>query len=77
MNLIFLLLLFQDIHMSEYILTGFHSTLGHLKAQTSSQVQAQAAAKVIERLIPDKATLFQVTVDPKLGPVGKDTFKVP
>lgn len=63
--------------MSEYNLTGFHSTLGHLKTQTSLQDQAQAAAGVIERLIPDKARLFQVTVDPKLGPVGKDTFKVP
>jgi alpha-N-acetylglucosaminidase len=47
-----------------------------LKAQTSPEVQAEAAAGVIERLIPDKASLFQVTVDPKLGPVGKDTFKV-
>jgi len=70
-------MLFQDIHMSEYILTGFHSTLGHLKPQASPEVQAEAAAGVIERLIPDKARLFQVTVDPKLGPVGKDTFKVP
>jgi hypothetical protein len=63
--------------MSQCILTGFHYTLGHLKPQTSPQVQAQAAAEVIERLIPDKAGLFQVTVDPKIGPVGKDTFKVP
>ena len=55
---------------------GFHSTLGHLKAQTSPWVQAQAAAGVIERLVPDKASLFQVTVDPSVGPVGKDTFKV-
>lgn len=55
---------------------GFHSTLGHLKPQASPEVQAEAAAGVIERLIPDKARLFQVTVDPKLGPVGKDTFKV-
>jgi len=58
-------------------LTGFHSTLGHLKPQTRPEVQAQAAAGVIKRLIPDKARLFEVTVDPKLGPVGKDTFKVP
>ena len=63
--------------MSEYNLTGFHSTLGHLKPQTRPEVQAQAAAGVIKRLIPDKARLFEVTVDPKLGPVGKDTFKVP
>lgn len=56
--------------------TGFHSTLGHLKAQASPQIQAQAATGVIKRLIPDKAELFQVTVDPRLGPVGKDTFKV-
>ena len=62
--------------MSEYNLTGFHSTLGHLKTQRSPQVQAQAAAGVIERLIPDEARLFEVIVDPKLGPVGKDTFKV-
>jgi hypothetical protein len=62
--------------MLEYNLTGFDSTLGYLKAQTSPQVQARAAAGVIERLIPDKSRLFQVTVDPKLGPVGKDTFKV-
>ncbi|XP_021938138.1 alpha-N-acetylglucosaminidase isoform X2 [Zootermopsis nevadensis] len=55
---------------------GFHSTLGHLKAQASPQIQAQAATGVIKRLIPDKAELFQVTVDPRLGPVGKDTFKV-
>jgi len=63
--------------MSEYNFTGFHSTLGHLKPQTSPEVQAKAAVGVIERLIPDKARLFQVTVDPELGPAGKDTFKVP
>lgn len=63
--------------MSEYNLAGFHSTLGRLKPQTSPEVQAQAAAGVIERLIPEKAGFFQVTVDPTLGPVGKDTFKVP
>lgn len=55
---------------------GFHSTLGHLKARASPQIQAQAAVGVIERLLNNKARLFQVTVDPKLGPVGKDTFKV-
>lgn len=55
---------------------GFHSTLGHLKARASPQIQAQAAVGVIERLVKSKARLFQVTVDPKLGPVGKDTFKI-
>jgi hypothetical protein len=55
---------------------GFQSTLGHLKAQTGPQIQAQAAIGVIERLLEHKARLFQVTVDPEFGPVGKDTFKV-
>jgi hypothetical protein len=55
---------------------GFQSTLGHLKARASPQIQAEAAIRVIERLIKNKAIHFQVIVDPKVGPVGKDTFKV-
>jgi hypothetical protein len=79
MSLLVLLLFphfLEIIYCANITSTGFHSTLGHLKAGASLQVQAQAATGVIERLVPDKAGLFQVTVDPKLGPVGKDTFKV-
>ena len=55
---------------------GFESVLGHLKPQSSPEVQEEAAAGVVKRLIPDKANLFNVRVDPNIGPAGKDTFKV-
>ncbi|PSN53363.1 Alpha-N-acetylglucosaminidase [Blattella germanica] len=54
----------------------FQSTLGHLRARTSSEIQEKAAKGVIERLIPDKADLFHITINPDIGPAGKDTFKI-
>ncbi|KAJ4434463.1 hypothetical protein ANN_23025 [Periplaneta americana] len=72
-------LLFTVIFTTYFIFIAgddFYVTLGHLKVQTSDRVQTEAANGVVRRLISDKASLFQLTVDPNLGPVGKDTFKI-
>ncbi|XP_074025966.1 N-acetyl-alpha-glucosaminidase isoform X1 [Leptinotarsa decemlineata] len=55
---------------------AFHDTLGHIKPQTSPEVQAKSAYEVIRRTIPGRADEFFIEVDPKLGPIGKDTFEV-
>lgn len=39
----------------------------HVKPNTSEIIQTQAANDVIRRLIPDKAHLFNITVDFKLS----------
>lgn len=54
----------------------FHETLGHLKARSSPEVQAQAVRSLIERLVGDDARFFVIDVDPNFGPEGKDTFRV-
>ncbi|XP_057318664.1 alpha-N-acetylglucosaminidase [Microplitis mediator] len=54
----------------------FQSTLGHLKPQSSPDLQAEAARKLIERIIGENSTHFSVYVDPNLGPIGKDTFEI-
>ncbi|EFN75548.1 Alpha-N-acetylglucosaminidase [Harpegnathos saltator] len=56
---------------------AFQSTLGHIKAHISPEVQTEAAKDVVRRLLGNKtAELFVVAVDNDLGPAGKDTFKV-
>ncbi|XP_046825310.1 alpha-N-acetylglucosaminidase isoform X1 [Vespa crabro] len=56
---------------------GFQNTLGHLKTNTPTEVQEKAARDLIRRLLGnDVARLFDVIVDPNLGPTGKDTFQI-
>lgn len=57
-------------------LSDFESTLGHLKPRNSPAIQAEAALKLIERTIGKNVSHFSVSVDPNLGPIGKDTFEV-
>ena len=53
----------------------FSSTLGHIKPKASSETQADAVRELIQRLLPDQATLFSITVEPNLND-AKDTFHV-
>ncbi|XP_047117354.1 alpha-N-acetylglucosaminidase isoform X1 [Schistocerca piceifrons] len=55
---------------------NFQATLGHLVPRANAEIQSNGAFGVIQRLIPEKAHLFNVTVDPSIGPVARDTFKV-
>lgn len=54
----------------------FESTLGHLKARTSPELQERAVQKLIERHVGEKVKFFDIVVDPELGTSGKETFKV-
>lgn len=59
------------------IWTAFQNTLGHIKPQTSPEVQAEAARGVAERLLGhERAAKFLMVVNPDLGPTGLDTFLV-
>ncbi|XP_076164710.1 N-acetyl-alpha-glucosaminidase isoform X2 [Ptiloglossa arizonensis] len=52
-------------------------TLGHIRPQSLPEVQAIAATGIAERLLGTRrAKLFVMTVDPDLGPIGKDTFAI-
>ncbi|XP_063910098.1 alpha-N-acetylglucosaminidase-like isoform X1 [Zophobas morio] len=53
----------------------FSSTLGHIKPKGSSETQADAVRELIQRLLPDQATLFSITVEPNLNG-AKDTFHI-
>lgn len=56
---------------------AFQDTLGHIRPQSLPEVQAIAATGIAERLLGTRrAKLFVMTVDPDLGPIGKDTFAV-
>lgn len=56
---------------------GFQNTLGHLRPRTSSEVQEKTVKDLIERLLgKDLVNLFDVHVDPDLGPSEKDTFQI-
>ncbi|XP_043250287.1 alpha-N-acetylglucosaminidase isoform X1 [Colletes gigas] len=56
---------------------AFQSTLGHIRPQTSPEVQIKAAEGVAQRLLgTERANLFVMIVDPDLGPIGKDTFTI-
>ncbi|XP_063987434.1 alpha-N-acetylglucosaminidase isoform X2 [Diachasmimorpha longicaudata] len=55
---------------------GFQHTLGHLKPRSSPQVQAEAAADLISRIIGRNSKLFVVSIDSTIGPEGRDTFKL-
>ncbi|CAG5103669.1 Similar to NAGLU: Alpha-N-acetylglucosaminidase (Homo sapiens) [Cotesia congregata] len=57
-------------------INNFESTLGHLKPRSLPAVQAEAALMLIERTIGEKVSHFSVSVDPNLGPIGKDTFEI-
>ncbi|XP_064605833.1 alpha-N-acetylglucosaminidase-like [Liolophura sinensis] len=50
--------------------------LDAIRSQVSPQDQAVAVQGLIQRLIPSRATEFQVSVDPSIGPANKDTFKL-
>ncbi|XP_011306418.1 alpha-N-acetylglucosaminidase [Fopius arisanus] len=54
----------------------FQKTLGHLKPQTPPEVQAKAAEDLISRIIGNNSKLFTVSINPEIGPEGRDTFKI-
>ncbi|XP_020709840.2 alpha-N-acetylglucosaminidase [Athalia rosae] len=55
---------------------GFQHTLGHLKPRAAPEVQAEAARDVIWRILGEDYKRFPVSVDPSIGPIGKDAFQV-
>ncbi|OAD53228.1 Alpha-N-acetylglucosaminidase, partial [Eufriesea mexicana] len=53
------------------------NTLGHIKPQTSQEIQAEAARGVTERLLgTNRARQFMMMVNPDIGPIDKDTFLI-
>lgn len=62
--------------LSITVFVGFELTLGHLKPQTSEGTQASAALDLIKRVIPDRASEFNVIILKNLAPIGKDAFHV-
>ncbi|XP_031787626.1 alpha-N-acetylglucosaminidase isoform X1 [Nasonia vitripennis] len=64
-----------------HIVTGndgksFQNTLGHLHPENSAEVQTSAVENLVVRVLGKDADLFKVTLDPDLGPKGKDTFNL-
>ncbi|XP_059151841.1 alpha-N-acetylglucosaminidase-like isoform X1 [Physella acuta] len=50
--------------------------LNHIKPKATPEQQAQAVKDLIRRLIKDRASEFNVIVDPSIGPNNKDTFQL-
>ncbi|XP_043288874.1 alpha-N-acetylglucosaminidase [Venturia canescens] len=79
MGILLFFLLFVHCHFARLGVDSakdFRSTLGHLRPRASSEIQARAVHKLIERFVGEKATLFEIVIDPELGPPEKDTFKI-
>ncbi|XP_070164978.1 alpha-N-acetylglucosaminidase isoform X3 [Polyergus mexicanus] len=56
---------------------AFQSTLGHIKSDTTPEIQTKAAKDVAERLLGKEISkLFIMMLDNNLGPIGKDTFTI-
>ncbi|KAH1022130.1 hypothetical protein HUJ04_011571 [Dendroctonus ponderosae] len=53
----------------------FQNTLGHLKAQTSSDVQQIAVENLIKRILPDRGGEFTAVVNSSFNLNGKEAFK--
>ncbi|XP_015185471.1 PREDICTED: alpha-N-acetylglucosaminidase [Polistes dominula] len=70
--------LFSTIFAGQHLKKdGFQKTLGHLRPRTPPEVQENAVKDLIGRLLGnDLVNLFDVHVDPNLGPAGKDTFQI-
>lgn len=56
--------------------SAFQSSIGHIRPQSSAQVQNAAVENLIVRVLGKDSSLFKLTVDPTITPQGKDTFKV-
>uniref|UniRef100_A0AAR5QD42 Alpha-N-acetylglucosaminidase n=1 Tax=Dendroctonus ponderosae TaxID=77166 RepID=A0AAR5QD42_DENPD len=54
----------------------FQNTLGHLKAQTSSDVQQIAVENLIKRILPDRGGEFTAVVNSSFNLNGKEAFKI-
>ncbi|KAH9515418.1 hypothetical protein Btru_014406 [Bulinus truncatus] len=50
--------------------------LAHLKSKTSPIDQAKAVKDLIQRLINDRASEFEVLIDESIGPKNRDTFQL-
>ncbi|XP_026666657.1 alpha-N-acetylglucosaminidase [Ceratina calcarata] len=66
-----------DEQQTKKIRTAFQNTLRHIKPRTSPDAQTEAARAVARRLLGDeRSQFFILSVNPDLGPVGKDTFSI-
>uniref|UniRef100_A0A2C9K9Q2 Alpha-N-acetylglucosaminidase n=1 Tax=Biomphalaria glabrata TaxID=6526 RepID=A0A2C9K9Q2_BIOGL len=50
--------------------------LSHLKSKTSPKVQAQAVKDLIQRLINNRSSEFEVYIDESIGPKNRNTFQL-
>ncbi|XP_066954766.1 alpha-N-acetylglucosaminidase-like isoform X3 [Macrobrachium rosenbergii] len=50
--------------------------LKEIRPQASPDVQTAAVEGLVKRLLPDRASEFSFSVDPSIGPEGRDTFQV-
>ncbi|KAJ8307101.1 hypothetical protein KUTeg_015185 [Tegillarca granosa] len=52
------------------------SSLDHLQPKASYEVQTVAAQDLIKRILPTRASDFNVFIDKKVGPPNRDTFNI-
>lgn len=65
-----------DAFFNVFYGTGFQSALDHLKPQLSDDTQKTAVEQLIERLVPEVAGNFSITIDSNFTKDGKECFKV-
>ncbi|XP_068202861.1 alpha-N-acetylglucosaminidase-like [Palaemon carinicauda] len=63
-------------HHTSPLVQPWEEHLQRIKPQTSPDIQAAAVEGLVKRLLPDRAGEFSFSVDPSIGPEGKDTFQV-
>ncbi|XP_064109199.1 alpha-N-acetylglucosaminidase-like isoform X2 [Macrobrachium nipponense] len=61
---------------SPSLVAPWEEHLKEIRPQASPDVQAAAAEGLVKRLLPDRASDFSFSVDPSIGPEGRDTFQV-
>ncbi|XP_066253772.1 alpha-N-acetylglucosaminidase [Euwallacea similis] len=61
---------------SPQVYNRFQTTLGHLKPQSSSDVQEDAVIQLIQRILPNRSSEFAVTVNSSFTQDGKECFKI-
>ncbi|KAF2894776.1 hypothetical protein ILUMI_11396 [Ignelater luminosus] len=52
------------------------ASVDDLQSSSSPEIQAKAVSDLINRLIPDNARAFYISIDPTLGPEKRDTFQL-
>ncbi|KAH1028716.1 hypothetical protein HUJ05_002046 [Dendroctonus ponderosae] len=70
------LVLLCAVNLSVAEFYKFQNTLGHLKAQTSSDVQQIAVENLIKRILPDRGGEFTAVVNSSFNLNGKEAFKI-